>query len=81
MSPSIPICKELGHLLLLFFPWGICQFPLWWFGMPAMLKGYIEQVFAPGKFFDADHMYEKGFMHGRKAMLSLTTGATADAYI
>lgn len=59
----------------------IFQFPLWWFGMPAILKGYIEQVFAPGRFFDADHMYEKGFLHGRKAMLSLTTGATADAYI
>ena len=59
----------------------IFQFPLWWFGMPAMIKGYIEQVFAPGKFFDSDHMYEKGFLHGRKAMLSLTTGATADAYI
>lgn len=59
----------------------IFQFPLWWFGMPAMMKGYIEQVFAPGKFFDTEHMYEKGFMRGHKAMLSLTTGATADAYI
>lgn len=59
----------------------IFQFPLWWFGMPAMVKGYIEQVFAPGRFFDSDHVYGKGFMHGHKAMLSITTGATADAYI
>lgn len=59
----------------------IFQFPLWWFGMPAMIKGYTEQVFAAGRFFDNDHMYANGLMHGRKAMLSITTGATADAYI
>ena len=59
----------------------IFQFPLWWFGMPAMVKGYTEQVFAAGRFFDNEHMYENGFLKGRKAMLSITTGATADAYI
>ena len=59
----------------------IFLFPLWWFGLPAMLKGYVEQVFAPGKFFDSTHCYENGYLKGRKAMLSLTTGATADAYI
>lgn len=59
----------------------IFQFPLWWFGMPAMLKGYVEQVFCAGKFFDKTHCYENGFLKGHKAMLSLTTGATADAYI
>lgn len=59
----------------------IFQFPLWWFGMPAMIKGYIEQVFAPGKFFDAANCYDRGFLRGRNAMLSITTGATADAYI
>lgn len=59
----------------------IMQFPLWWFGMPAMIKGYVEQVFAPGRFFDNEHIYENGLMKGHKAMLSITTGATADAYI
>lgn len=59
----------------------IFQFPLWWFGMPAMVKGYVEQVFAPGKFFDSEHRYKNGLLKGRNAMLSITTGATADAYI
>ena len=59
----------------------IFQFPLWWFGLPAALKGYVEQVFAPGKFFDSEHRYASGFLKGRNAMLSLTTGATADAYV
>lgn len=27
-------------------------FPTWWFGPPAMLKGWIDRVFAPGVAFD-----------------------------
>lgn len=27
-------------------------FPTWWFGMPAILKGWIDRVFAPGVAFD-----------------------------
>jgi hypothetical protein len=26
----------------------ILQFPLWWFSMPAILKGWIDRVFAYG---------------------------------
>lgn len=26
----------------------IFQFPLWWFGMPAILKGWIDRVYAHG---------------------------------
>lgn len=26
----------------------IFQFPLWWFGMPAILKGWIDRVYASG---------------------------------
>lgn len=59
----------------------IFQFPLWWFGMPAMVKGYVEQVLVSGKFFDSGHMYENAFLAGRRAMLSITTGAPADAYV
>jgi NAD(P)H dehydrogenase (quinone) len=27
----------------------IWQFPLWWFGMPAILKGWVDRVFAMGR--------------------------------
>lgn len=29
-------------------------FPQWWFGMPAILKGFVDRVFVPGVAFDPD---------------------------
>ena len=29
-------------------------FPQWWFGMPAILKGFVDRVFVPGIAFDPD---------------------------
>lgn len=30
----------------------ILVFPTWWFGLPAIMKGWIDRVFAPGVAFD-----------------------------
>lgn len=30
----------------------VLVFPTWWFGLPAMLKGWVDRVFAPGIAFD-----------------------------
>lgn len=30
----------------------VLVFPTWWFGMPAILKGWIDRIFAPGIAFD-----------------------------
>ncbi len=30
----------------------IFQFPLWWFGLPAILKGWVDRVFAAGLIYD-----------------------------
>ncbi len=58
----------------------IWQFPLWWFSVPAILKGWFDRVFAMGRFYGYGHIYETGLMKGKKALLSLTTGGPGDSY-
>jgi NAD(P)H dehydrogenase (quinone) len=58
----------------------IWQFPLWWFSVPAILKGWFDRVFAMGRFYGYGHIYETGVLKGKKAMLSLTTGGPWDSY-
>jgi len=58
----------------------IFQFPLWWFSLPAILKGWVDRVFAMGFSYDLGRAYETGFFPKKKGMLVLTTGAPAAAY-
>ena len=58
----------------------ILQFPLWWFGLPAILKGWVDRVLAMGRTYGAGHFYETGKFRGKRALLSLTTGGPAEAY-
>ena len=58
----------------------IWQFPLWWFGLPAILKGWVDRVFAMGRTYGGDRFYENGVFKGKRAMLSVTTGGPAAAY-
>lgn len=56
------------------------QFPDWWYGMPAIMKGWIDRVFAFGFAYDDEHSFENGLLRGKKAMLSLTVGAREDYF-
>ena len=58
----------------------IFQFPMWWFGMPAILKGWVDRVFARGFAYMPGHKYDTGLMKGRMAMVSTTTGTSEDTY-
>ena len=58
----------------------IWQFPLWWFGLPAILKGWVDRVFAMGRTYGGDKIFGNGVFKGRRALLSLTTGGPADSY-
>jgi NAD(P)H dehydrogenase (quinone) len=53
---------------------------LWWFGLPAALKGWVDRVFAMGRTYGGGRIYETGVFRGKRALLSLTTGGPADAY-
>jgi NAD(P)H dehydrogenase (quinone) len=59
----------------------IWQFPLWWFGLPAILKGWVDRVFAMGRTYGGGRFYENGVFRGKRAFVSVTTGAPASAYV
>lgn len=58
----------------------IWQFPMWWFGLPGMLKGWVDRVLAMGRTYGGKRIYEGGVFRGKRALLSLTTGGPAGAY-
>uniref|UniRef100_A0A5F9DT87 Ribosyldihydronicotinamide dehydrogenase [quinone] n=1 Tax=Oryctolagus cuniculus TaxID=9986 RepID=A0A5F9DT87_RABIT len=58
----------------------IFQFPLYWFSVPAIMKGWMDRVLCQGFAFDFPGIYDAGFLKGKLALLSLTTGGTAEMY-
>jgi NAD(P)H dehydrogenase (quinone) len=58
----------------------IWQFPLWWFSVPGILKGWVDRVFAMGRFYGQGRIYEQGVFRSKLALLSLTTGGTGNDY-
>lgn len=66
----------------------ILQFPLWWFSMPAILKGWVDRVFAFGFAYGVgEHSdkrwgdrYGEGTLAGKRAMLIVTAGGWESHY-
>ncbi|MGA2549545.1 MAG: NAD(P)H-dependent oxidoreductase [Burkholderiaceae bacterium] len=56
------------------------QFPIWWFSMPAILKGWVDRVFSRGFAYSAGRKYDRGHFKGKRAMLCLTTGTASTLY-
>ncbi|MCB0762349.1 MAG: NAD(P)H-dependent oxidoreductase [Flavobacteriales bacterium] len=59
----------------------IFNFPLWWFGLPAILKGWVDRVFAMGMVYgNGKGVYENGTYPHKTAWACLTTGGPEVAY-
>lgn len=59
----------------------IFNFPLWWFGLPAILKGWVDRVFAMGLVYgNGRGVYENGIYKDKIAFVTLTTGGPEIAY-
>jgi NAD(P)H dehydrogenase (quinone) len=58
----------------------VFQFPLWWFGLPAILKGWCDRVLAMGRVYGGGRWYEHGIGAGKLALASLTTGGPRSLY-
>ena len=66
----------------------ILQFPIWWFSMPAILKGWVERVFSLGFAYGVgEHSasrwgdrYGEGVLAGKRAMVMVTAGGWPDHF-
>ncbi|WP_327682360.1 NAD(P)H-dependent oxidoreductase [Kitasatospora sp. NBC_00458] len=60
----------------------VLQFPMWWFSVPAILKGWIDRVltfeFAHGPAVPPP--YSEGALAGRRGLLAVTAGARESAF-
>ena len=54
--------------------------PIWWTGLPAMMKGYIDRVFSFGFAYTYENGEPKGLLTGKKVFIINTTGAPYDYY-
>lgn len=55
-------------------------YPIWWTGMPAMMKGYIDRVFSLGFAYSVGEWGPVGLLTGKKAIIFNTTGAAKELY-
>lgn len=54
--------------------------PIWWAGLPAMLKGFVDRVFTHGFAYTIDASGVKGLLKGKKAFIINTTGTPEEMY-
>lgn len=76
---SLPadVAREAEHIL-----WAdlvILQFPLWWFGPPAILKGWMDRCFVYGGLYSGSRRHDTGPCRGKRAVVCVTTGSSAAA--
>ncbi|KWT98587.1 MULTISPECIES: NAD(P)H-dependent oxidoreductase [unclassified Variovorax] len=63
----------------------IFQFPLWWYGMPAIMKGWVDRVWAYGLAYGYKdggntYRYGDGAFKGKRAVLAVAAGGPASDY-
>ncbi len=58
----------------------ILQYPLWWGGPPAIVKGWCDRVLSYGFAYVDGTRFDTGLFRGRRALLSITTGGTEERF-
>lgn len=58
----------------------IFQFPLWWFSMPAILKGWFDRVFVKKFAYNTGEILKNGLLRGKNALMVITTQSPAETY-
>jgi NAD(P)H dehydrogenase (quinone) len=57
----------------------VLQFPLWWFGLPAILKGWMDRVFVYGGLYSSSRTHDCGPCRGKNAIMCVTAGSSQSA--
>lgn len=60
LKEAIKKIKRAHHIVWLF--------PMWWYGYPAIMKGFVDRIFLPGVFFK----YQKGKLFPEKLLKGKT---------
>lgn len=55
-------------------------YPIWWTGMPAIMKGYIDRVFSYGFAYRYDHGIQKGLLTGKQTIIINSHGKSNAEY-
>lgn len=52
----------------------VLVFPVFWYSVPAQMKGWIDRVFLSGVFYGGTRVYDKGGMVGKHALVVSSLG-------
>jgi NAD(P)H dehydrogenase (quinone) len=52
----------------------VLSFPLFWFSVPAILKGWIDRVLLSGLCYGGRRFYDRGGLRGKKMLAAITLG-------
>ncbi|MDD5613996.1 MAG: NAD(P)H-dependent oxidoreductase [Candidatus Omnitrophica bacterium] len=55
-------------------------YPIWWFGMPAILKGYIDRVLSRNFAYGVNEKGPYGLLSNKKVVIINTTGGPKEHY-
>lgn len=55
-------------------------YPIWWTGMPAIMKGFIDRVFSYGFAYRYDQGVQKGLLTGKQTTIINTHGKSKAEY-
>jgi NAD(P)H dehydrogenase (quinone) len=71
------VAREIEHIMACDLL--VVHFPLWWFGMPAIMKGWIDRVFVYGPMYRSAMRYDAGICAGKNMLTCVTTGASEES--
>lgn len=78
MSFAPDISDEIGKLLAADVI--IFHTPIWWFSVPAVLKGWFDRVLAMGVAWNGGKIYEDGLLRGKSVMVCAVAGGPKEYY-